>query len=559
MITFGSGCSGIEAASVAWEPIGFKPVWFSQFDPEHDYSKGPDYPSAVLQHHWPHIPNLGDLTTVRHQIELGYDAPDVFVAGTPCQAYSVAGLREGLADARGALTLEYVKILDTIDEQRQEQQKPACIGVWENVPGVLSSADNAFGCLLGGLAGSDCELEPGPRPVAGKGSRIWRWCEKTRRHLPRWTNAGCVFGPKRTVAWRVIDAQYFGVAQRRRRVFVVASARYGFDPVEVLLEFEGLRRDTPPIRESGSVVAAPTANGVGTCGADDNQGQAGRLIPAIAGTLQANGKAAGSATQQDAESGMLVVHGTQDPDINVELAHTLGRNQGQENAVAIPLLEVGKRTGASTTDPRAGIGVGSEGDPMFTLQAGAPHGVAYSVSLRGRDGGATAELGGEVSGCLRASSGGGDKPHVLAQCVTGDITHTLKAEGFDASEDGTGRGQPIVPVAFSSKDYGGDATENMSPTLRACGHADSHANGGAPPAVAYPILEVGMAVRRLTPVECERLQGFPDGYTGIPYRGKPAADGHRYKALGNSKAIPVVAWLGKRIKKQIEYSEFDNL
>ena len=246
MITFGSGCSGIEAASVAWEPIGFKPVWFSQFDPEHDYNKGPDYPSAVLQHHWPHIPNLGDLTTVRHQIELGYDAPDVFVAGTPCQAYSVAGMRAGLSDERGALTLEYVKILDTIDEQQQEQQKPACIGVWENVPGVLSSADNAFGCLLGGLAGSDCELEPGPRPAAGKGSRIWRWCEKTRRHLPRWTNAGCVFGPKRAVAWRVLDAQYFGVAQRRRRVFVVASARKGFDPAKVLFECEGVRRDTPP-------------------------------------------------------------------------------------------------------------------------------------------------------------------------------------------------------------------------------------------------------------------------------------------------------------------------
>ena len=160
---------------------------------------------------------------------------------------------------------------------------------------------------------------------------------------------------------------------------------------------------------------------------------------------------------------------------------------------------------------------------------------------------------------MRASSGGGDKPHVLAQCVTGDTTHTMKAEGFDASEDGPGRGQPIVPVAFSSKDYGGDATENMSPTLRACGHADSHANGGAPPAVAYPILEVDTAVRRLTPVECERLQGFPDGHTDVPYRGKPAADGHRYKALGNSKAIPCVIWLGKRIKKQIEYSEFDNL
>ena len=468
MITFGSGCSGIEAASVAWEPIGFKPVWFSQFDPEHDYSKGPDYPSAVLQHHWPHIPNLGDLTAVRHQIELGYDAPDVFVAGTPCQAYSVAGKREGLADERGALTLEYVKILDTIDEQRKQQGKPAAIGLWENVPGVLSSKDNAFGCFLGDLAGEDCELFP-----PGK----------------RWSNAGCVFGPKRTVAWRVIDAQYFGVAQRRRRVFVVASAREGFDPVELLFEFEGMRRDSAPSREAGSVVAALTANGVGTCGADDNQGQAGHLIPAVdvCPTLRAGGNATGGdrppGTDVDTAESLLVamtVHGTQDPDTNLELAHTLGRNQGQENAV-------------------------------------------------------------------------------FAQCVTGDITHTLKADGFDASEDDTDRGQPIVPVAFSSKDYGGDATENMSPTLRACGHADSHANGGAPPAVAYPILEVSMAVRRLTPVECERLQGFPDGYTDIPYRGKPAADGPRYKAIGNSKAIPVVAWLGKRIKKQIEYSEFDNL
>ena len=413
MITFGSGCSGIEAASVAWEPIGFKPVWFSQFDPEHDYSKGPDYPSAVLQHHWPHIPNLGDLTTVRHQIELGYDAPDVFVAGTPCQAYSVAGLREGLADARGALTLEYVKILDTIDEQRQEQQKPACIGVWENVPGVLSSADNAFGCLLGGLAGSDCELEPGPRPAAGKGSRIWRWCEKTRRHLPRWTNAGCVFGPKRAVAWRVLDAQYFGVAQRRRRVFVVASAREGFDPTSVLFEREGVRRDTAPSRETGSVVAALTANGVGTCGADDNQAPAGRLIPVAGYRMVAFGEYADDNTASCMKARdykdvtdlvVMTVHGTQDPDVNVDVAHTLGRNQGQENVVFVQ-----------------------------------------------------------------------------------------------------------------------------------------------------------SRVRRLTPIECERLQGFPDGHTDILYQGKPVADSHRYKALGNSMATVVMQWIGKRIKKQIEYSEFDNL
>lgn len=241
--------------------------------------------------------------------------------------------------------------------------------------------------------------------------------------------------------------------------------------------------------------------------------------------------------------------------------------------------------------------------------------IATSVALRGREGGGTAELGGEIANALRASQGGGDKPHVLthaiqagalrenpnsgpdgvgvqadiaytlearaevqAVSVTGEISHTLKAEGFDASEDGTGRGNPII--AFSSKDYGADAGE-LSPTLRAGGHSASHANAGVPPAVAYDLLgkpasEVARAtdvhtplrarlpgqvenstvtvaltsaVRRLTPIECERLQGFPDDYTRIPIRGKPAADGPRYKSLGNSMAVPVMRWIGERIDR----------
>lgn len=383
-LTYGSVCSGIEAASVAWEPIGLSPAWLAQFDPEHDYSKGPDFPSAVLAHHWPHVPNLCDMTKIADMLRGGaVSAPDILVGGTPCQAFSVAGMRKGLDDTRGQLTIKFVEIADEIDKQRGAGHE--CIILWENVPGVLSSKDNAFGCFLAGLVGEDCELVP----PGGK-----------------WSNAGCVSGPKRTAAWRILDAQYFGVAKRRRRVFVVASARDGFDPTSVLFEREGVRRDTAPSRETGSVVAALTANGVGTCGADDNQGQAGHLI---------------------------AVRGTQDPDTNTELAHTLGRNHGQENAIA------------------------------------------YSVALRGREGGATAELGDELAGCLRASTGGGDKPHVLAN----------------------------------------------------------------------------LAVRRLTPVECERLQGFPDGHTAIPYRNKPAADGHRYKSLGNSMAVPVIAWLGKRIIKEL--------
>lgn len=122
------------------------------------------------------------------------------------------------------------------------------------------------------------------------------------------------------------------------------------------------------------------------------------------------------------------------------------------------------------------------------------------------------------------------------------IAHALRATGFDASEDGTGRGTPIVPVAFSSKDHGGDAMVDVSPTLRAMGHADSHANGGGQVAVA------SVGVRRLMPIECERLQGFPDNWTLVPFRGKPATDGPRYKTIGNSMAVPVVRWLGRRIE-----------
>lgn len=164
-----------------------QPAWFSEIEP---------FPSAVLAHHWPDIPNLGDMRQLPSLIRSGLiAAPDVLVGGTPCQAFSVAGLRGGLTDERGQLTMTYVDTLNAIDEQRTD---PA-VCVWENVPGVLSSRDNAFGCFLAALVGEGVPLEP-----AGN----------------RWTHAGCVLGPKRTAAWRVLDAQYFGVAQRRKRVLL---------------------------------------------------------------------------------------------------------------------------------------------------------------------------------------------------------------------------------------------------------------------------------------------------------------------------------------------------
>ncbi|WP_210015067.1 DNA cytosine methyltransferase, partial [Pseudomonas palmensis] len=211
-ITYGSVCSGIEAATVAWHPLGWKASWYAEIEP---------FPSAVLAHHYPDTPNHGDMTRLAAMVLSGtIPAPDALVGGTPCQAFSVAGMREGLADPRGALTIKYVELLDAIDHVRTLRGEPEAACLWENVPGVLSDKGNAFGCFLGALVGESEELQP----PGGK-----------------WKDSGCVYGPTRTVAWRVLDAQYFGLAQRRRRVFVVASARAGFDPLEVLFEREGVR------------------------------------------------------------------------------------------------------------------------------------------------------------------------------------------------------------------------------------------------------------------------------------------------------------------------------
>jgi DNA (cytosine-5)-methyltransferase 1 len=214
-----SVCSGIEAATTAWHHMGWTPVAFSEIEP---------FPSAVLAHHYPNVPNWGDMTKFQ---EWQNESVDLLVGGTPCQSFSVAGLRKGLADPRGNLMLTFLGIAG--------RYKPKWI-VWENVPGVLSVKDNAFGCFLGALVGNDTPLVP----TGGK-----------------WTNAGLVVGPSRTAAWRILDAQYFGVAQRRRRVFVVANARSWQRAAAVLFERESLCRDTPPSRKKGERIAPTVVSG----------------------------------------------------------------------------------------------------------------------------------------------------------------------------------------------------------------------------------------------------------------------------------------------------------
>lgn len=227
-IRFGSVCSGIEAASVAFGPLGWQAAWFSEIEP---------FPCAVLQHHFPGVPNLGDMTTLPERIRSGeVEAPDMLCGGTPCQAFSVAGLRKSLDDERGNLSLVFCEIADAIDSIRSVRGLPPSIVFWENVPGVLNTKDNAFGCFMGELVGADSPLSS---------------------DSGRWPSAGVVTGPKRKVAWRVLDAQHFGVPQRRRRVFVVASARDGrIDPAKILFERKSLCGDSSPSSDTGQDFAA---------------------------------------------------------------------------------------------------------------------------------------------------------------------------------------------------------------------------------------------------------------------------------------------------------------
>ena len=421
---YGSVCSGVEAATTAWHPLGWEPQWFSEIE---------KFPSAVLAHHYPNVPNLGDMTQFK---EWPNDPIDLLVGGTPCQSFSVAGLRAGLDDPRGNLMLTYLAIA--------ERYAPRWI-VWENVPGVLSSnGGRDFGTFLAAL---------------GK--------------------IGYGF------AYRVLDAQYFGVAQRRRRVFVVGYLGDWRRAAAVLFERESMSGHPAPSREAGKEATGYTATsfgkyseGVGTvraAGGDLGGGSETLHVekwPAqVASTLNAAfGSKQGLEDQHINGGAPLFV-----PTLPIAFGAQNSAQQGDNVSTEVtPALDKSKTPAVAIQNAtrgasQNGLGITTDG-PMYTLDVGSQHAVAFDTTNI-------------------TSPTNGSNPKL------GDPCFTL-------------------------------------------------AKGQHPPLIAPQ-------VRRLTPTECERLQGFPDGYTQIAWRNKAAddcPDGPRYKAMGNSMAVPVMQWIGKRIQ-----------
>lgn len=575
-----SVCSGIEAVSVAWQPLGWQPAMFAEIDPFCCWLLRSRYGASRPQHMpSPHeasdrkdakrraaairnivalpvdgaVINAGDFTKIGED-DVG--TIDLLAGGTPCQSFSIAGKRAGLDDPRGNLTIEFARLADRL--------RPTWL-VWENVPGVLSIDDGrTFGAFLRMLV-------------------------------------ECGYG----VAYRVLDAEYFGVPQRRRRVFVVGCAGNWRAAAAVLLDFAGLSGHPPPRRKARQGVAggvevgpaggrftdtAPAIDAGCKDGFVRNQPGAGVLASTdeISHCLNTGGMG-----RQDYETETLLGV-LQDSDFGVTeypaagamragripehqmVVHSLSADgfDASEDGTGrgVPMVPV-----AICTAPTQSNGSGFPDGIAHTLESGSAQAVAFN--LRGREGGAMPEVSGSAS--LRASAGGSTNSY----------------------------------IAFSAKDHGADA-DDIAPTLRGMGHDGSHANGGGQVAVAFTLhgsdgtastatpaeiagsvrtkppgsienssttavlqeqpvawsgeitastgitgaLQRGgeggrvdgvmtpqMAVRRLTPRECERLQGFPDDYTLVEYRGKLAADGPRYKALGNSMAVPVMRWIGQRI------------
>lgn len=507
MIDVISTFSGVGGLDMGLEAAGMRVVAQCEIDAQ---------ARAVLRRHWPHAKLFEDVRDVR-----GSALPParLLVGGFPCQDLSVAGKRAGLGGERSGLVFEFLRIADEVAAEGL---------LLENVPGLLSSNSGEDHAVL-------LELLTGYRPGVPEGG---------------WRNSGICVGPKRTASWRVLDLQYFGVPQRRRRVFIVAGTG-AFGRPEILLEPEGLPGDPPTGEEARQVTSAIPASGAGTSRTGNERTEASFLTLASG---QANAE-----ILEDRAPTLNLNHDGPPIAFGFKPSHYTRGKDGAPSPVYPPL----------SADADKG-----DQDPVI---------LAFGSTL-GTRGGDVHEDG--TSPTVRVGSGLGipSPPAVLAfSPLNGGRSMPVTPE-CPTLESGTGNKAPAI-LAFSSKDHGGDAEEDLSPTLRAGPHHKSHANGGVPPAVAYafdpgqssnkkatdqltadgaPPLPAGQGAagrisvaphaaipRRLTPRECERLMGWPDDWTaqGVDEAGNVVemADSPRYRMCGNGVGAPVAEWIGRRI------------
>ena len=446
--------SGIEAATLAWQPLGWECVGVSEIE---------SFPCAVLEHHYPHIPNLGDVTKITEQQIKDLGQIDLVVFGSPCQNLSVAGNRRGFDGDQSSLFYAAMEII-----KHAKQHCGTRFALWENVPGAFSSnAGRDFASVVANMAG----LENVTVPKNG------------------WGKEGAALGDSGLLEWSVLDAQWFRLAQRRKRVFAIVDFGEWASRPPILLERQSLRGDTPPSREtrqdttadvkgrlaSGTELAGPK---LANCGEYHVVGfREGGFGEFVSTDTSATIRAAGGSLGGGSES-LVCCHGTQDPLTNSNFAYAIGCNSGQENVIAIQGNAIGRK-------PENGPqGSGYDEGVCFTLTSTDRHAVAY--------------------GCA---------PTTICPNKVNAITASYGLGGADLET------KPLVMTLVDN--------------------------------TAYYFDSANYVVRRLTPIECERLQGFPDNFTQIPYCNKSAdncPNGVRYKALGNSMAVSVMAWIGRQIE-----------
>lgn len=441
--------SGIEAASVAWGPLGWEPIAFSEIEP---------YPCELLKQRFPDVPNLGDITKIDWSSYRG--KADIIVGGSPCQSFGIAGNREGLKGESG-LMFEYIRAVREVMPR---------YFIWENVPGALSSEKGAaFGQLLH-------EMD-----VCGYG-----------------------------LAWRVLDAQFFGVAQRRRRVFLFGCLGNAGRAAQILFDGEGMRWDRPSSRDKRKSLAANAKSRLGRCYS--------RLVRC--GCAEGKGDLA-----KDDASATLSASNVQT--IFQPCTGFSGGSTADRHAVAyLPFNPTQVTSKQNGNNPQWD-------DPCHTISATdrPPHVICAT------------QYGDEIAGTLTArhdSSPCADRGMNVICMADGnanaaideDLCGTLHVGGdpsFVAVE--ASNGEDVVG-ALCARDYKGVGSQYVSEGKVIAQKEDAH-----------------YFVRKLMPIECERLQGFPDGWTDVEFKGKPASDAARYKALGNSMAVPVMHWIGKQIAR----------